>query len=251
MVTASVFYHADTPRRRTNGPQGGLHGGGTQLGLPDVVITGGCTSRSTLSRYSRSTRETGKLYWGIGPNNQQLLQPGANCVAERTLRAPTPPRGRRLPPPRNRHTAPGNTRRQSQRVSEDGSTSRSKKRPLTRQNTWSGASSTTAGRRAGLYAGFCTPGPRGRRGDGHPSRTGVAAGLVRSTRGLGRAALERPRRSTGALPLDLAPGGVYLAAQVTLGTGGLLHHRFTLTEGRGPRRSVFCGTVPRVTPGGR
>ncbi len=54
-----------------------------------------------------------------------------------------------------------------------------------------------------------------------------------------------------AAPLDLAPGGVYLAAQVTLGTGGLLHHRFTLTEDRGPRRFVFCGTVPRVTPGGR
>ncbi len=102
----------------------------------------------------------------------------------------------------------------------------------------------------------CTPGsvpggPRGPPGDGHPSRTGVATGLQRSTRGLGRAALERPRRSAGALPLDLAPGGVYLAAQVTLGTGGLLHHRFTLTEDRGPRRSAFCGTVPRVTPGGR
>jgi hypothetical protein len=46
----------------------------------------------------------------------------------------------------------------------------------------------------------CTPGsvarsPRGGRGDGHPSRIGVAAGLVRSTRGLGRAALERPRRA--------------------------------------------------------
>ena len=85
----------------------------------------------------------------------------------------------------------------------------------------------------------CTPGsvprfPRGSRGDGHPSRTGVATGLVRSTRGLGRAALDRPRRVTfeKAAPLDLAPGGVYLAAQVTLGTGGLLHHRFTLTEGR-------------------
>ncbi len=50
--------------------------------------------------------------------------------------------------------------------------------------------------------------------------------------------------------LDLAPGGVYLAAQVTLGTGGLLHHRFTLTGDRNPRRSAFCGTVPRVTPGG-
>src|SRR3954467_726457 len=103
----------------------------------------------------------------------------------------------------------------------------------------------------------CTPGsvtrpPRGGRGDGHPSRTGVAAGLVRSTRGLGRAALERPRRATiTAAPFDLAPGGVCLAAQVALGTGGLLHHRFTLTEDRSPRRFVFCGTFPRVTPGGR
>jgi hypothetical protein len=46
----------------------------------------------------------------------------------------------------------------------------------------------------------CTPGsvtrpPRGDQGDGHPSRAGVATGLVRSTRGLGRAALERPRRA--------------------------------------------------------
>ncbi len=30
--------------------------------------------------------------------------------------------------------------------------------------------------------------------------------------------------------LDLAPGGVYLAAPVTWGAGGLLHHRFTLTS---------------------
>src|ERR1700712_3212185 len=52
--------------------------------------------------------------------------------------------------------------------------------------------------------------------------------------------------------LDLAPGGVYLAAPVTRDAGGLLHHRFTLT-GRpsGARRSVFCGTVPRLTPGCR
>lgn len=102
----------------------------------------------------------------------------------------------------------------------------------------------------------CTPGsvarsPRGGRGDGHPSRVDVAVGLVRSTHGLGRAALERPRRNTWVFPFDLAPGGVYLAAQVALGTGGLLHRRFTLTEDRSPRRFVFCGTFPRVTPGGR
>ena len=55
----------------------------------------------------------------------------------------------------------------------------------------------------------------------------------------------------GVLPLDLAPGGVYRAAQVTLGAGGLLHHRFTLTPGRVRGRFAFCGTVPRVTPGRR
>jgi hypothetical protein len=90
-----------------------------------------------------------------------------------------------------------------------------------------------SGRRVGLYAGFCSPGPRGRRGGGHPSRTAVAGSLQRSTRGLGRAALTRPRRAVlprrRAAPLDLAPGEVYRAAQVTLGAGGLLHHRFTLT----------------------
>src|SRR6478735_236445 len=51
-------------------------------------------------------------------------------------------------------------------------------------------------------------------------------------------------------PLDLAPGGVYLADRVTSAAGGLLHHRFTLTAGRSRRRFVLCGTVPRVTPGG-
>lgn len=43
--------------------------------------------------------------------------------------------------------------------------------------------------------------PRGGRGDGHPSRTDVAVGLVRSTRGLGRAALGRPRRVVSRRPL--------------------------------------------------
>ena len=76
---------------------------------------------------------------------------------------------------------------------------------------------------------------------------------------IGRAALKRSRRKRNQwdrFPLGLAPGGVYQAAAVTCGAGGLLHHRFTLTSpaGQGPghgRRSVFCGTVPRVTPGRR
>src|SRR5450631_2869662 len=86
--------------------------------------------------------------------------------------------------------------------------------------------------------------------DGHPSRVLVAEHLQRSTRKLGRAALER-------LLSDLASGGVYLATPVTWSAGGLLHHRFTLTpmpvrpEPAGsPWRSVFCGPFPRVAPDG-
>lgn len=78
-------------------------------------------------------------------------------------------------------------------------------------------------------------------GGDHPSWPAVAGGLARPTRRLGRAAL-------GCLLRGLAPGGVCRAAAVARGAGGLLPHRFTLT-GRG-RRSVLCGTVPRVAPGG-
>ncbi len=92
------------------------------------------------------------------------------------------------------------------------------------------------------------------RGGGHPSRTVVADGLVRSTRehrtGRPQSLAQEPR-ALAQLPLDLAPGGVYQAAQVTPSAGGLLHRRFTLTSGRVRRRSIFCGTVPRVTPGRR
>ena len=53
-------------------------------------------------------------------------------------------------------------------------------------------------------------------------------------------------------PFDLAPGGVYRAARVTPGAGALLPHPFTLARPTFPRagRSAFCGTFPRVTPGG-
>ena len=67
-------------------------------------------------------------------------------------------------------------------------------------------------------------------GGDHPSTTTVAGRLQRSTRALGRAALERaraPRPKARGL-LDLAPGGVYRATPVARRTGGLLHHRFTL-----------------------
>jgi len=77
----------------------------------------------------------------------------------------------------------------------------------------------------------------------HPSATVVADGLVRPTRELGRAALGRSLSG-------LAPGGVYLATPVTWGAGGLLHHLFTLASDERRRRFVFCGTGPRVTPGG-
>ncbi len=73
----------------------------------------------------------------------------------------------------------------------------------------------------------------------HPSGTPVARRLVRSTRELGRAALERSRRSGGPDPLDLAPGGVYRAVPVTRHAGGLLHHRFTLAAR--PCRSTAGG----------
>src|SRR5699024_12067257 len=75
------------------------------------------------------------------------------------------------------------------------------------------------------------------------SRAYVAAGFQRPTRNLVRAALVH-------FLSCLAPGGVYRAAPVTRCAGGLLHHRFTLTARHAGRRSVFCGTFPRVTPGG-
>src|SRR3954464_9624067 len=57
----------------------------------------------------------------------------------------------------------------------------------------------------------------------HPSRVAVADNLLRSTRKLGRAALER-------FLSDLAPGGVCRAGRVTPAAGGLLPHRFTLAS---------------------
>ena len=91
---------------------------------------------------------------------------------------------------------------------------------------------------------LCPPAPLGAGGGGHPSTTCVAARLQRPTRQLGRAALERCLSG-------LAPGGVCRATPVTWGAGGLLHRRFTLAPALPRGRSVLCGTVPRVTPGGR
>jgi hypothetical protein len=91
-----------------------------------------------------------------------------------------------------------------------------------------------SGGAAGEWA--CRPGsvhPLARAG-GHPSGTAVAGSLVRSTREhrAGRPqALAQALRPKPQGPSDLAPGGVYLAARITPGAGGLLHHRFTLTLG--------------------
>ena len=78
--------------------------------------------------------------------------------------------------------------------------------------------------------------------DGHLSRTHVAVRLQRSTRELS----EPPRRSL----LDLAPDEVYPAGLITQASGGLLHHRFTLTPPlarRGGLLSVALALgLPRV-----
>jgi hypothetical protein len=80
----------------------------------------------------------------------------------------------------------------------------------------------------------------------HSSRTPITRGLTRPTRELGRATL-------GALLFGLAPGGVYLASNVTTGAGELLPHPFTLTVGNKGllRRFAFCGTFLPVTGTGR
>lgn len=61
------------------------------------------------------------------------------------------------------------------------------------------------------------------RSDGHLSRTLVAQCLERPTRELERAALKRSL-------FGLAPNEVYIADLITQFAGGLLHHRFTLTD---------------------
>jgi hypothetical protein len=107
-------------------------------------------------------------------------------------------------------------------------------------------------RRSAPYGGepACRPGsvrPLAR-GGGHPSGTAVADSLVRSTR---EHRAGRPRslaQGTAGSPLDLAPGGVYRAAAVTCGAGGLLHHRFTLTPA-GAGAVCFLWHCPAGHPG--
>jgi hypothetical protein len=79
----------------------------------------------------------------------------------------------------------------------------------------------------------------------------LPAGSCGLPAGIGRAALERLRRNRKArFPYGLAPGGVYLATQVTLSAGGLLHHRFTLTSSAGAEEAVcFLWHCPAGHPG--
>jgi hypothetical protein len=96
----------------------------------------------------------------------------------------------------------------------------------------------------------CRPGsvPPLARGGGHPSGTAVADSLVRSTR---EHRAGRPRslaQGTIGSPLDLAPGGVYRAAAVTCGAGGLLHHRFTLTLASRRQGGLFSVALSRGSP---
>ena len=95
----------------------------------------------------------------------------------------------------------------------------------------------------------CRPGsvPRVARGGGHPSRAAVADGLVRSTRGH-RAGSPQTLAQAPKGPLDLAPGGVYLAVSVTCDAGGLLHHRFTLTLQPKPKGGLLSVALSRGSP---
>src|SRR3954463_816809 len=67
---------------------------------------------------------------------------------------------------------------------------------------------------------------------GHPSRPAVAGRLERSTRRLGRGALERLRRTAaGRPPLRPCSGWGLPCRTGHPVRGGLLHRRFTLTSG--------------------
>ena len=91
--------------------------------------------------------------------------------------------------------------------------------------------------------------------DDHLSRTAIARCLKRSTRmDIDPSRAKSTRYRADAILFDLAPDGVYLASQVTLASGELLPHRFTLTQRKSlPRlspklacigRFTFCGTSP-------
>jgi len=108
-------------------------------------------------------------------------------------------------------------------------------------------------RRRGRPARFCSRAPRGTRSATIHLRVPLPtpSSDLPAYSGEPPSAYARPV-PVGTRLLDLAPGGVCLADPVARVAGGLLHHRFTLTAParRHEWRSVFCGTFPRVTPGG-
>ncbi len=101
--------------------------------------------------------------------------------------------------------------------------------------------------------GSVPPAPRGAVGGDHPSTTTVAGRLQRSTRALGRAALERARapRPEARDFLTLLQVGF---TKPFRSPGTLVVSCTTVSPlPRRPEptwRSVFCGTFPRVAPGG-
>jgi len=77
----------------------------------------------------------------------------------------------------------------------------------------------------------------------HPSRSVITYRFKQPTHQHERAVLNAGLRG-------LAPSGVFIATDITTGTGGLLHHRFTLTNiAIGGLLSVAL--LPRIAPGGR
>ncbi|RDI50079.1 hypothetical protein DFR68_106517 [Nocardia mexicana] len=124
---------------------------------------------------------------------------------------------------------------------------------ILRERTRPVQSPKSIGRGVSIVGGdesVCKPDPvPARAGGDHPSGCTVAGHLERSTRRLGRAALEHLRsRTPGNAAFDLAPGGVYRAAPVTRGAGALLPHRFTLTGARAPA-VCFLWHCPAGHPG--
>src|SRR3954466_7614894 len=110
--------------------------------------------------------------------------------------------------------------------------------------------------RVGLYAGFCPRVPCGLPMGGHPSRPAVAGRLEGSTPRHRGGRPRNPAAGGGEPPsfLDLAPGGVYRATPVTrcaVVSYTAVSPLPAAPPKRHDRRSVLCGTVPRVTPGRR
>ena len=75
--------------------------------------------------------------------------------------------------------------------------------------------------------------------DTSPCRSGSLPGIMRR-----RAASCRSK--TDLSLLGLAPDGGYLAAHITMGAGGLLHHLFTITCSWGDRLSVSVALIRQV-----